>query len=79
MRQLTIRNVSPEISSALDELTQRTGKSLNTLVLELLGDALGKRGRRARLERYVTWTTAQAQAFDKALAGQRQVDESLWR
>jgi hypothetical protein len=79
MRQLTIRNVSDPLGKKLDELSRRTGKSINSLVLELLNSALGVKGRRARLKSYVTWTAADQREFDQALEPQRQVDEALWR
>ena len=79
MRQLTIRNVSDPLGKKLEELSRRTGKSINSLVLELLNGALGVKGRRARLKSYVTWTAADLREFDQALEPQRQVDEALWR
>jgi hypothetical protein len=79
MRQLTIRNVSDPLGKKLDELSRRTGKSINSLVLELLNGALGVKGRRARLKGYATWTAADQREFDQALEPQRQVDEALWR
>ena len=79
MRQLTIRNVSDALGKRLDELSRRTGKSINTLVLEVLADALGVKGRAGRLQRYATWTQADAREFDDAVKAQRQVDEALWR
>jgi plasmid stability protein len=79
MRQLTIRKVSAPLGRKLDELSARTGKSVNTLVLELLDAALGTKGRRDRLRSYATWSPADAREFEAALAPQRKVDEDLWR
>ena len=79
MRQLTIRNVSDPLGKKLEELSRRTGKSINTLVLELLNGALGVKGRSARLKSYVTWSPSDVREFDEALEPQRQVDEALWR
>jgi hypothetical protein len=79
MRQLTIRNVSDPLGKKLDELSRRTGKSINTLVLELLNGALGVKGRGARLKSYVTWSANDVREFEEALEPQRQVDEALWR
>ncbi len=75
MRQLTIRKVSRELAAALDELSERTGQSVNTIVLDVLEEALGTRGRRARLQRSADWSAAEARDFEKALRSQRQVDE----
>jgi plasmid stability protein len=79
MRQLTIRNVSEPLGKRLDELSRRTGKSVNALVLELLNGALGVKGRRDRLKSYVSWTADDVREFEQALEPQRQVDEGLWR
>jgi plasmid stability protein len=79
MKQLTIRNVSTALGKRLDELSHRTGKSVNTLVLELLDQALGVNGRRERLKAYVTWTEEEGREFDEHLEAQRKVDRSLWR
>lgn len=79
MRQLTIRNVSDPLGRKLEELSRRTGKSINALVLELLNGALGIQGRRARLKSYVTWSADDVRELDEALKAQRQVDEALWR
>lgn len=79
MRQLTIRNVSDPLGQRLDELSRSTGKSINTLVLEMLNSALGVSGRAARLKTYATWTADDAREFDRSLSAQRQVDEAQWR
>lgn len=79
MRQLTIRNVSDRLGKQLDELSRRTGKSINTLVLETLSSALDVKGRPERLKGYATWSEADAREFDDAVRAQRQVDEALWR
>ena len=79
MRQLTIRNVTAPLRKKLDELSRQTGRSINALVLEVLSDALGVKGRKERLTRYVTWTATDARDFDDSLKAQRQVDEALWR
>jgi hypothetical protein len=79
MRQLTIRKVSAPLGRKLDELSARTGKSVNTLVLELLDAALGTDAQTERLRRYVTWSAADVREFEAGLDPQRQVDEALWR
>ncbi len=77
MRQLTIRKVSKFIGQRLAELSAHSGKSLNTLVLELLEAALGRK--RQRLRRYITWSEAEAREFDASLAAQRKLDARKWR
>lgn len=78
-RQLTIRNVPAEVGKRLDRLSRERGESLNTVVVGILTDSVGVDARRARLERYATWTADDAAAFDEALASQRVIDADLWR
>ncbi len=78
-KTLTIRNVPDEVGKRLDRLSRDGGKSLNAVVVGILTDAVGADARRARLERYATWTLEDAAAFDEALAGQRVIDADLWR
>ena len=78
-RQLSIRNVPEDVAKRLTELSRDQGKSVNTLVLEILGEAVGVDERRTRLQRYVTWSREDAEEFDAALRAQRVIDEDLWR
>ena len=78
-RQLTIRNVPAEVGKRLDRLSRERGESLNTVVVGILTESVGVDARRARLERYATWTDDEAAAFEEALASQRVIDGDLWR
>ncbi|MGQ0736140.1 MAG: hypothetical protein ACT4QD_21120 [Acidobacteriota bacterium] len=78
-RQLTIRKVPAEVGKRLDRLSRARGESLNTVVLGILTESVGVDARRARLERYATWTEEDGAALDAALASQRVVDGDLWR
>lgn len=78
-RQLTIRNVPDEVARRLDRLSDERGESLNTVVVGILADSVGVEARRARLERYATWTDAEATAFDELLVSQQVIDDELWR
>lgn len=78
-RQLTVRNVPDEVGDRLDRLSHDRGRSLNSVVLDILTERVGVDARRTRLERYATWTEAEASSFDEALSSQRVVDADLWR
>jgi hypothetical protein len=78
-KQLTIRGVSDAVADRLDRLSRERGQSVNATVNLILEEALGVDARRRRLERYATWTAADAAEFDAALAAQRGIDEKLWR
>lgn len=78
-KQLTVRGVPDEVSRRLEELSEATGKSVNATVLEVLEHAFDLDDRRRRLRKYATWSPAQREEFDGALAAQRVIDADLWR
>ena len=69
--QITLRNVDAELSRQLRAISEERGESLNSTVLALLRDAVGREVRRTRLRRYVTWTPADLDEFTAALRSQR--------
>lgn len=77
--QITVRHTSPELARRLKALAEARGESLNTAILRLLEHAVGIDERRERLERWATWTKADAAEFDEALEAQRVIDAELWR
>jgi len=78
-KQLTIRGVSEEVSRRLTRLGRDRGQSLNATALQILENAVGIDARRQRLQRYATWSAADLAEFEGALAGQRVIDDALWR
>ncbi|MBL8953468.1 MAG: hypothetical protein JNK82_22020 [Myxococcaceae bacterium] len=78
-RQITIRHDSPELAKRLKARAHRDGKSVNTLIVEVLERAVGLSQRAERLKRYVTWSEDELDAFNEALRSQRTIDEDLWR
>ena len=77
--QLTIRGVTGELSRRLTDLGRSKGESVNTVALRILEEAVGLEARRARLDRYMTWTPSDLKEFDDALKAQRVIDDDLWR
>ncbi len=77
-KQLTIRNVPEEVAERLKRLSVERATSLNRTVVEILEKAVGVDDRRARIERYVTWTDVDLREFDEALASQRLIAGELW-
>ncbi len=77
--QLTIRHTSPELKRRLKERARREGKSVNTLVVDVLRKSVGLSDRGERLKRYTTWTKADFDEFSRALKAQRGIDDKLWR
>jgi plasmid stability protein len=78
-KQLTIRGVSDEIGQRLIAISREQGKSVNTVVLEILKAAVGVDERKQRLQRYTTWTEDDLTEFESALDAQRVIDEELWK
>lgn len=78
-KQLTVRNVSVELLDRLRQLAAARGESVNSAVLDILRRACDVRERRARLERYVTWSEDDVEELDAALRAQRTIDERLWK
>jgi hypothetical protein len=79
IRQITLRDPSPELVARLRELARARSQSLNGTILQILEEALGVHHRRRRLERYATWSERDQREFDRALREQRTIDEGLWR
>ena len=79
-RQITLRNVGPELSKRLQRLAEAKGTSVNTAILQLLQQAVGldESARRQRLLRYTTWSEDELREFQEALSAQRKVDPKLW-
>ena len=78
-KQLTIRGVSDELNRRLTRLGRERRQSVNVVVRSILEDAVGLRARRERLRAYATWTPQEADAFNRAVADQRVIDDELWQ
>ena len=83
MKTLTIRNVSPKLSEALEKEKQRLGISLNGTVLHLLGESLNLETPSTSwtngLEKLAGgWSDEDFQEFEKNTADQRTIDPEIW-
>ena len=78
-KQLTIRGVSEELASRLARLGRERRQSVNVVARSILEEAVGIQARRERLKRYATWSQAEVEAFENALADQRVIDDELWQ
>jgi hypothetical protein len=76
---ISLRNLPKEVEKAIVETSQREGISLNKATLRLLEASLRKPVRNPDFDEFCgRWSTAEADAFDAALAGMRQVDPADW-
>jgi plasmid stability protein len=80
-RHLTIRNLPPNVASALDLERKRRGTSLNQTVIDLLRQSLGTGTRRSNgLAKLAgTWSEADWKKFQSNTAGFEAIDPEMWR
>ena len=84
MKAITLRNLPPDLALRIEAEAKRTGASLNATVIRLLKQALAPEEAVHTPQRFHdldhlagTWTTEEADAFDKYLAESRRVDLEL--
>jgi hypothetical protein len=79
--QYTLRDIPPILDSELRRRAKLEGKSLNTVALEALvrGTGLGEAPIRHRSLDDIAGTWQEDTEFDRAVADQQRIDESLWR
>ena len=86
MDQLTVRGFEDDLEAAMRRLAQREGVSLNKAALRLLRKGAGLSDDAERADRVGTsldhligsWTSAEADEIDRALADFETVDEVFW-
>jgi hypothetical protein len=78
---LTVRNVSPELSRALEAERMRRGGTLNQTVLDLLKQSLGVGSRRTNglKELAGTWSQEELEEFEANVGTFSVPDEEMWR
>ncbi len=83
VKHLTIRDVPPELSEALEREKRQRGRSLNRTVIELLSQALGVGPGRRRSNGLRalagTWSASDLREFEEAIASTDEIDAELWR
>lgn len=80
MKHLTIRGVPDDLHDLLHEEKERSGKSLNQTVIDLLRERLGVDSpRRNGLARFAgTWSQADFDDFERSIAPMEEIDRDLW-
>lgn len=80
MKHLTIRGVPEDLFDLLHEEKERTGKSLNQTVIDLLRERLGDDSpRRNGLARFAgTWSQADFDDLESSVAPMEEIDRDLW-
>lgn len=85
MKTITIRKIPPDLAEEIEAHAEREGTSLAQAVIRLLLRATGLSPDGRRRTRWTdldalagTWSTEEAEAFDRTLADQRPIDPDLW-
>ncbi|MEM7351838.1 MAG: hypothetical protein AAF657_13655 [Acidobacteriota bacterium] len=83
MQHLTVRNIPPDLATALAEEKHKRRQSLNQTVIELLRNSLGVGSGRKRsngLRKLAgQWTDEEHRQFEDAISITEEIDEDLWR
>lgn len=76
---ISLRNLPADVEKAILETSRREGISRNKATLRLLEASLRKPSRNSDFDDFIgTWSDAEADAFNAALAEMRQVDPADW-
>ncbi|MEE4272301.1 MAG: hypothetical protein V2I67_11535 [Thermoanaerobaculales bacterium] len=82
MKQLSVRNVTPDIAAALERERQLRGTSLNATVLDLLRRALGlgaENHDNGLASLAGTWTEDEHAEFEQAVSCFEEIEPEAWR
>ena len=85
MKAITLRNLPPDLDKAIRKRARGKRMSVNKAIISLLEDHLTQdKTKRAELHHDLdnlcgSWTEESAAAFDRVLAKQRTIDQTLWK
>jgi plasmid stability protein len=81
MRQLTIRELEPEIEEKIREIANRSGRSLNQVIKEIIYKEFKKSKSPASSLRQLAggWTRKEAAEFVVSIRSCEQIDEDMWK
>ena len=85
MNQITVRGIAPELEREIRRKAKATGKSVNKVILELIGGSAGSEKRRRKpagasiAELAGGWSEKEAREFEKAVRVFEETDEAVWR
>lgn len=85
LKPVTLRNLPESVAAAIVRRAKRDGLSLNRTVARVLEEAIAPYAHSGTREYHDlddlmgTWSRAEAEAFDRALGEQREVEPDLWR
>jgi len=85
MNQITVRGIAPEVEKMIRRKAKATGKSLNKVMLELIGGSAGpeKRGKKpagaSLAELAGGWSEKEAREFEESVRVFEEIDKAMWK
>lgn len=85
MAQITLRGIDNETEKKIRREAKRKGKSLNKIILEMIGQHRGqKKGKQELLANSLRklaggWTQKEADKFLDSIKSCEQIDEAMWK
>ena len=85
MNQITVRGIAPDVEKQIRRKAKATGKSLNKVMLELIGGTAGpqKRGKKpagaSLAELAGGWSEKEAREFEESVRVFEEIDEAMWK
>jgi hypothetical protein len=85
MNQITVRGIAPELEKQIRRKAKATGKSLNKVMLELIGGSAGpgkhrKKPAGASLAGLAGgWSEKEAREFEESVRVFEEIDEAMWK
>ena len=86
MSNLSVRGVDPATLASLKSIAGKEGVSVNTLVLRMIDQALGRSPAKRSKPRYDdldslvgAWSADEAAQFEAATAALREIEPDFWR
>jgi len=85
MNQITVRGIAPDLEKQIRRKAKTTGKSLNKVMLELIGGSAGpeKRGKKpagaSLAELAGGWSEKEAREFEESVRVFEEIDQATWK
>jgi len=85
MNQITVRGIAPEVEKRIRRRAKATGKSLNKVMLELIGGSAGPEKLRKKpagaslAELAGGWSEKEAREFEESVRVFEKIDEAMWK
>jgi hypothetical protein len=81
MRQITIRDIDPEVEQKIRSIAKGEGKSLNQIIKEIIHKEFKKTEwpTSSLKELAGTWTREEAAEFELSIKSCEKVDEEMWK